>query len=502
MKRTFFIILLIIAAAIGYNASVLAEDIAGDVNGDGNITAADVTALYNYLLNNDTSELVNGDQNGDGEITAADVTMVYEILLNGGSDSGLPDFTVNVVYNGNEATVTVANNIKSLMTVVVNGAHVNIVADATLQDSVIYNLSGSTTNGSFYMDGDYKCFVNLTDLTINNPDSAAINIDNGKRIDVTLNGNNTLTDATGGAHKACCFINGHAVIAGSGTLTITGNTKHAYFSDEYTRMTSGTINVTNSVSDGFHINQYFQMDGGTVTINTSGGDGVDVGCTKDETDTNNGQFIMNDGTLNVTTTANAVKGIKSESIMTIAGGSITVSTSGDAVYDATEADISSCAAIKCDSTFIMTDGTVYLTSTGIGGKGLNTDGSVNISGGTFTAITIGNVYEYSSTLDTKAGGVKADGSITISGGTVRVAASRDDARAFNGKCGFYTNGGYILGIGGKSSTVSTGYTQKYKYLRNQVITGGSTYTCEGISFAIPSFYSNAAAMVVVSTPNL
>ncbi len=53
----------------------------GDVNGDGEVTAADVTALYDYLLNNDTSHLVNGDQTGDGEITAGDVTAVYNILL-------------------------------------------------------------------------------------------------------------------------------------------------------------------------------------------------------------------------------------------------------------------------------------------------------------------------------------------------------------------------------------------------------------------------------------
>ena len=55
--------------------------IPGDVNGDGEVTAADVTALYDYLLNNDSSHIVNGDQTGDGDITAADVTAVYTILL-------------------------------------------------------------------------------------------------------------------------------------------------------------------------------------------------------------------------------------------------------------------------------------------------------------------------------------------------------------------------------------------------------------------------------------
>jgi surface protein len=55
--------------------------IAGDVNGDGIVTAADVTAIYDYLLNNDTSNLVNGDVNGDGNVTAGDVTEIYNILL-------------------------------------------------------------------------------------------------------------------------------------------------------------------------------------------------------------------------------------------------------------------------------------------------------------------------------------------------------------------------------------------------------------------------------------
>ena len=53
----------------------------GDVNGDGAVTSADVTVLYNFLLNGDDSVIVNGDQNGDGTINSGDVTIVYEILL-------------------------------------------------------------------------------------------------------------------------------------------------------------------------------------------------------------------------------------------------------------------------------------------------------------------------------------------------------------------------------------------------------------------------------------
>ena len=53
----------------------------GDVNGDGECTGSDVTALYNAILYNDYSKIVNGDQNGDNTITASDVTAVYNIIL-------------------------------------------------------------------------------------------------------------------------------------------------------------------------------------------------------------------------------------------------------------------------------------------------------------------------------------------------------------------------------------------------------------------------------------
>lgn len=55
--------------------------IPGDVNGDGVVTASDVTALYDVMLNGDYSHAVNGDQNGDNQITATDVTAVYNVLL-------------------------------------------------------------------------------------------------------------------------------------------------------------------------------------------------------------------------------------------------------------------------------------------------------------------------------------------------------------------------------------------------------------------------------------
>jgi formylglycine-generating enzyme required for sulfatase activity len=70
----------------------------GDVNGDGHVNSADITALYDWMLNNNSSNLVNGDANGDGHINSADITCVYDILLgNVQPDNNVTEYTVNGV---------------------------------------------------------------------------------------------------------------------------------------------------------------------------------------------------------------------------------------------------------------------------------------------------------------------------------------------------------------------------------------------------------------------
>ena len=55
--------------------------VTGDVDGDGIVSSADITVLYNYLLDNNSEGMVNGDQDNDGVITAGDITIIYNILL-------------------------------------------------------------------------------------------------------------------------------------------------------------------------------------------------------------------------------------------------------------------------------------------------------------------------------------------------------------------------------------------------------------------------------------
>lgn len=85
-----------------------------DVTGDGQITAADITAVYNKLLNNDTTYPENAyDVNGDGNVTAADVTAIYDVMLNG-LPSNIAEYTVNgvsfVMVNVEGGTFTMGAN--------------------------------------------------------------------------------------------------------------------------------------------------------------------------------------------------------------------------------------------------------------------------------------------------------------------------------------------------------------------------------------------------------
>lgn len=52
-----------------------------DVNQDGAITAADITALYDSLLGTSNRYLPYSDINGDGNVTAADITTLYDRIL-------------------------------------------------------------------------------------------------------------------------------------------------------------------------------------------------------------------------------------------------------------------------------------------------------------------------------------------------------------------------------------------------------------------------------------
>jgi len=66
------------------------ELLRGDVNDDGSVTIADVTALIDYLLGGDAAavNIAAADCNNDTDVTIADVTALIDHLLGGGWPRG------------------------------------------------------------------------------------------------------------------------------------------------------------------------------------------------------------------------------------------------------------------------------------------------------------------------------------------------------------------------------------------------------------------------------
>lgn len=96
------------------------------------------------------------------------------------------DNAVIVNYNDSTATVTVADNIAQYITTEINGAHVSIAQSSEVSEEITYSLSGSSSDGGFYVSGSYKTTLILNGLDLTNVSAiysgAAIHIENGKRI--------------------------------------------------------------------------------------------------------------------------------------------------------------------------------------------------------------------------------------------------------------------------------------------------------------------------------
>ncbi len=114
------------------------------------------------------------------------------------------------------------------------------------------------------------------------------------------------------------------------------------------------------------------------------------------------------GVLNLMCSAQGGKGVNSEAFINISGGRLTAITTGGAAAE--DGDTTGVAALKCDSDLVMTGGVVRLKCSGDGAKGVNTNGNLTVAGGQLTAEATGTAGLASPK------GVKADGAATFSGG--------------------------------------------------------------------------------------
>ena len=449
---------------------------------------------------------------------------------------------VTVVYSGDTAMVTVDPSVTQYLTVTQSRAHVSIAQSSDLATEITYNLSGSSSDGEFYMSGSYKATLELNGLTLTNTtpvySGAAMHIQNGKRIKVKVitGTTNSLTDAASGSQKGCLYIKGHAEFAQQGTLNVVGNVKHAIKAGEYITLKNATLNITSAVGDGISCNEYFLMQSGTVNISGTGDDGIQcdldgtesTGETADHEDEDSGNIYISGGTININCTAIAAKGIKAAGDMNISGGNITVTTSGKGEWDSVDLETNSACCLSADSNMTISGGTLTLTSTGSGGKGMKCDGVMTISDGDITVTTTGTLYYnngttentnytgntdnvssdyYSSPKGIKAGLKVATGTtvvngrtvtsyaysggMVINGGTLKVTTSGRNAEGIESKNTLEINGGEIIvnsyddGINaGQNLTVNGGFIYSRATNNDGMDANGNFYINGGLVYAI------------------
>ena len=263
----------------------------------------------------------------------------------------------------------------------IDGTDVSITAAGT------YVFSGDCDNGSITVKkGVTGVTIVLNGLTLTNDDSAAITLN--KTAEASLiaaaGTTNTVADTEGSndENAAVKVKSGASLsISGTGTLTVDGNAKNGIkgAADAVITVAEVKLNI-NAADDGLSCDDELNITGGTLNI-TAGGDAVkaspDTGDTENPDTTSLGNVTISGGTLTLNATED---GIQADGDLTISGGTFHVKTNGGHTTTLTD-DSASCKGFKAGKTLTVTGGTLTVDSAD---DALHAGTDVTISGGTLT----------------------------------------------------------------------------------------------------------------------
>lgn len=263
----------------------------------------------------------------------------------------------------------------------IDGTDVSITAAGT------YVFSGDCDNGSITVKkGVTGVTIVLNGLTLTNDDSAAITLNKTAEASLIAAAGTTNTVAdTAGANdeNAAVKVKSGAALAigGTGTLTVDGNAKNGIkgAADAVITVAEVKLNI-NAADDGLSCDDELNITGGTLSI-TAGGDAVkaspDTGDTENPDTTSLGNVTISGGTLTLNATED---GIQADGDLTISGGTFHVKTNGGHTTALTD-DSTSCKGFKAGKTLTVTGGTVNVDSAD---DALHANADVSITGGTLT----------------------------------------------------------------------------------------------------------------------
>ena len=286
----------------------------------------------------------------------------------------------------------------------IEGTDVSITAAGT------YVFSGDCDDGSITVKkGVTGVTLVLNGLTLTNADSAAITLN--KTAEAALiaaaGSENTVADTAGAndENAAVKVKSGASLsLSGTGTLTACGNVKNGIkgASDAVITVDEMTLNIE-AADDGLSCDDELTIKGGRVNI-TAGGDAVKASPDTDDTEnpdtTSLGSVTISGGTI---TLEAAEDGVQADGDLTISGGTFAVTANGGHTTTISDEDAS------C--------------------KGLKAGKTLTVSGGTFT-------------VDSADDALHAN-DVTVSGGTLTLASGDDAVHADND---------LVVGVQGSSST--------------------------------------------------
>ncbi|MDE6017350.1 MAG: carbohydrate-binding domain-containing protein [Muribaculaceae bacterium] len=412
---------------------------------------------------------IAGEMNFKGEsVTVADKTFNLSewSQININEDNVSPN-TVEVKFSNSSAAINVAGNIAQYIDITVEGAHITIdqsdLVSETTCGEITYILKGESTDGSLTLNGSYKSTIELQGVSLLNPNGAALDIQNGKRIALSAkNGTvNTLEDGNG-SQKGAISCKGHLELKGKGELNVKGNKSHAIYAKEYVEIKNLTLNISGAVKDGINCAQYLLMESGNVTIINTGDDAIQTAF-KDDTDRepeDTGSIAIQGGTLTATISGDAAKCLKADGDIVISDGTLNLTSNSNGIWDSAKTKTKSSACIGADGNVTISGGNINLKATGSGGKGISCDGVFTADGGKTTIATTGGMLVYSngtlnhnytsnaerinSDYKSSSKGIKADGGVVINNGEFFITTATNNAEGIESKTTLEINGGTIF----------------------------------------------------------
>jgi len=294
-------------------------------------------------------------------------------------------------------------------------------------------------------------------------------IQNGGAVTITSNSDGIDGDASyvkiaGGATVINCITADANGICCDSTMTISGG--------------DITISTSGIKSKGLKSTQAMTLSGGNITITATGGlELVALGAGVDPsycTGIKCSAGITVDGSnIVINHTGVSGKGISSNTY-SMTSGTVNISTTGNgAVYTNSlgAIDAYSAACISTDGVLTILGGTVSATSTGVGGKGLSSNGILTIGSATSAPVvnvgTSGAAVLYLTNSITEPKAIKGDADIYLVNGTVSVNAV-GAGEGIDSKGSIYMSGGTVTVQG---SAISS--TKAIDYATNFNITGGT-----------------------------